>query len=108
MWRRNAICKGSSELYTGGNPEMHSHLGVFAAIARLGLLQVTIATNRIAVKFVGDVAYMTEVHELPVARLPVAPESMGLLFILHCNSFQRNPNSRAKRADSSAQRLKMP
>jgi hypothetical protein len=51
----------------------------------LAFLQVAIATNRIAIEFVGDVAHMTEVNEALVARLPIATESVVLLFVLHCN-----------------------
>jgi hypothetical protein len=57
----------------------------------LGLLQVTVPTNRIAIEFVGDIAHMAEVYELPVTRLPVAMESIGLLFVLHWNPLSEKP-----------------
>ena len=57
----------------------------------LGLLQVTFATNRIAVIFAGDVAHMAEVYETLVARRPIATESVVLLFVLHCNLLSEKP-----------------
>jgi hypothetical protein len=55
----------------------------------LAFLQVAIATNRIAIEFVG--AHMTEVNEALVARLPIATESVVLLFVLHCNLLSQKP-----------------
>ena len=57
----------------------------------MSLLRVTIATNRIAVKLVGDVANMTEVYETLVARLPIATQSVGLPFVLQCSLLSRKP-----------------
>jgi hypothetical protein len=59
--------------------------------SRLSLLRVTIATNGMAVKLVGDLANMTEVYETLVARLPIATESVGLLFVLQCSLLSQKP-----------------
>jgi hypothetical protein len=58
---------------------------------RLGLPKVTIAANRIAIKSVGDVTDVAEVYETLVARLPIATESIGLLFVLHCSFLSKKP-----------------
>jgi hypothetical protein len=43
-------------------------------------------------KLVVDVANMTEeVYETLVARLPIATESVGLLFVLQCSLLSQKP-----------------
>ena len=59
--------------------------------SRLNFLRVAIATNGMAAKLVVHVANMTEVYETLVARLPIATESVGLLFVLQCSLLSRKP-----------------
>jgi hypothetical protein len=45
----------------------------------------------LAVKLVVHVGNMTEIYETLVARLPIATESVGLLFVLQCSLLSRKP-----------------
>jgi hypothetical protein len=42
-------------------------------------------------KSLGDVTDMAEVYETLIARLPIATESVGLLFVLHYSFLSKKP-----------------